>query len=137
MSSGYSFLREEIYQVLAICGDRDILLFVTAVVDILTGGDAKQAFKVPAEVALAGEAGLDRDLDERDALGEEKFGAGDAKLGLVEVWRKTNLGAEDVIEVEGTQIGKLGKLGERDVFRVVFVQVGFDALNGGMLLIVW
>ena len=108
-----------------------------AAADILAGSNAEQAFKVPAEVALAGEASLDGDLDGRDALGEEEFGAGDAKLSLVEVWRETDLSAEDVIKVEGTEIGKLGELGERDVFGIVFVQVGFDALNGSMLVIVW
>lgn len=117
--------------------DRHILLFAIAIARILSRSDAKQAFEVPAEVALAGEADLDGDLNRRDALGEEEFGTRDAKLGLIEVWRKADFGAEDVIEVEGAEVGKLGKLGERDVFTIMFVQVGFDTLNGSVLVIVW
>jgi hypothetical protein len=130
VSSGYSFSKREIYQVLA------ILLFMrTTVARVLGGSDAKQAFEMPAEVALAGEAGLDGDLDGRNALSQEEFGAGNAELGLVDVRREADFSPENVVEVEGAEIGKLGEAGERDVFGIVFVQIVFDTLNDGVFVI--
>ena len=72
-------------------------------------------------MALAGEASLDGDLDGGDALREEEPGTADAQLGLVEVWGEADFGAEDVVEVEGAEVGELGEVGERDIFGVVFV----------------
>ncbi len=118
--------------------DRLNLLFVTgAAARVLAWSDAKQTFKVPAEMALAGEASLYGDLDRGDALGKEEFGAGNAELSLVKVWREADFGAEDVVEVEGAEIGELSEARERDVFGVVFMEVGFDALDGCMFVVGW
>ena len=100
---------------------------------IQSGRHPDDALEMFGEVALVRKAYGERGVNARYARPQQLFGAQNPRLDLVSMGRKIHLPAERAQQMERTELGQCGKLGQRDILGVVLIEIRAHMLDASML----
>ena len=105
-------------------------MYAIAVMAVAAGCNADDPRECPGKMTLVGETGVQADLDNGEAFGEQLPGMVDTFLDEIGVGRKPHLCAKEPHEVKFAEAGGTRQFGEGDVFGKTGIKVFEGGLDG-------
>lgn len=107
-------------------------MYAIAVKAVAAGCDADDPRECPGKMTLVGKTGVQADLDNGQAFGEQLPGMVDTFLNEIGVGGKPDFCAEEPQEVKFAEAGRTGQFGEGDVFGKTGIKIFQGGLDGAV-----